>query len=98
MSSLDRIRPNRRSLLILPLALAACGFTPAYGPSGPAKHLQGAIHAIDPTDKNGFDLVERIEQNFGPHIEQKCADLCASFGMVSSCIERAVSGSKLKLN
>ena len=66
MSSLDRIRPNRRSLLILPLALAACGFTPAYGPSGPAKHLQGAIHAIDPTDKNGFDLVERIEQNFGP--------------------------------
>ena len=26
----------------------------------------------------------RIEQNFGPHIEQKCATLCASFGRVWS--------------
>ena len=25
-----------------------------------------------------------IEQNFGPHIEQKCATLWASFGRVSS--------------
>ncbi len=32
----------------------------------------------------------RIEQNFGPHIEQKCATLCASFGSVSSWKERAV--------
>ncbi len=30
-----------------------------------------------------------IEQNFGPHIEQKCATLCASFGRVSSCMARA---------
>lgn len=66
MSSLDPIGLNRRSLLILPLALAACGFTPAYGPKGPAKNLQGAIFAADPTNKNGFDLVERIEQQFGP--------------------------------
>ena len=40
----------------------------------------------------------RIEQNFGPHIEQKCAVLCASFGKVSSCMLRAVSGSSDKLN
>jgi LPS-assembly lipoprotein len=33
---------NRRTLLTLPLALAACGFTPAYGPSGPAQGLQEA--------------------------------------------------------
>ena len=26
----------------------------------------------------------RIEQNFGPHIEQKCASLCPSFGSVAS--------------
>ena len=59
---------NRRSFLCLPLALAACGFTPAYGPKGPAKELQGAIFAADPGDKNGFDLVERIEQQFGPPV------------------------------
>src|ERR1051326_8651579 len=39
-----------------------------------------------------------IEQNFGPHIEQKCATLCASFGSVSSWKARAVSGSSERLN
>jgi hypothetical protein len=39
-----------------------------------------------------------IEQNFGPHIEQKCATLCASFGSVSSWNSRAVSGSSPRLN
>ena len=34
-----------------------------------------------------------IEQNFGPHIEQKCATLLESFGKVSSWNSRAVSGS-----
>src|SRR5262249_61704246 len=37
--------------------------------------------------------VIRIEQNFGPHIEQNFADLKTSCGNVSSCIARAVSGS-----
>jgi hypothetical protein len=38
-----------------------------------------------------------IEQNFGPHIEQKCATLCASFGSVSSWKARAVSGSSAEV-
>ena len=66
MSLHEDMRLGRRGLLLLPLALAACGFSPAYGPSGPARALQGSIHAADPVDKNGFDLVERIEQQFGP--------------------------------
>lgn len=60
---------NRRTLLTLPLALpavlAACGFTPAYGPSGTAQGLQGHIRAADPGDKNGFDFVTAIEARFG---------------------------------
>src|SRR5450432_2104054 len=39
-----------------------------------------------------------IEQNFGPHMEQKCASLNPSSGSVSSCIERAVSGSSDNAN
>ncbi|MNP37227.1 hypothetical protein D3C76_1306620 [compost metagenome] len=39
-----------------------------------------------------------IEQNFGPHMEQKCATLAESFGRVSSWYERAVSGSRPRLN
>jgi len=49
----------------MPLALAACGFTPAYGPSGPAQKLQGHLRADDPADKNSFDFVAAIEAHFG---------------------------------
>ena len=56
---------SRRSLLLAPLALAACGFTPAYAPGGAATSLLGTVRAQDPTDKNGFDLVERLEERLG---------------------------------
>jgi LPS-assembly lipoprotein len=60
MSSFDR-----RSVLFMPLALAACGFAPAYGPGGTASGLQGRIRVADPTEKRGFDLVERLEERLG---------------------------------
>ena len=56
---------NRRTLLLLPVALGACGFTPAYAPGGAATKLLGTIRVADPTDKNGFDLVERLEERLG---------------------------------
>lgn len=55
---------NRRTLLGF-LALSGCGFTPAYGPGGAAAGLQGAVRIGDPTDKNAFDLVERLEERLG---------------------------------
>jgi LPS-assembly lipoprotein len=56
---------SRRAILLAPLALAACGFAPAYAPGGPATALLGTVRAQDPTDKNGFDLVERLEERLG---------------------------------
>ena len=58
---------DRRQFLFLMAAMpvAACGFTPAYGPGGPASGLQGRIRVDDPSDKNGFDLVERLEERLG---------------------------------
>lgn len=56
---------NRRFLLLTPLALAACGFTPAYAPGGAATKLMGTVRAADPSDKNAFDFVERIEERIG---------------------------------
>lgn len=56
---------SRRLLLLSVLAVAACGFTPAYGPGGGAAGLQGTIRVADPVDKNGFDLVERLEEQLG---------------------------------
>ena len=65
MSLPDNPNPGRRSLLLMPLALAACGFTPAYAPGGPAAQLLGTVRAADPADKNAFDFVERIEERLG---------------------------------
>ncbi len=58
---------DRRSFLALLAAspLAACGFTPAYGPGGPAAALNGQIALDDPTDKYSFDLVGRLEERLG---------------------------------
>lgn len=67
MSSSDPFAHSRRAFLTVLAAapLAACGFTPAYGPNGPARNLQGAIKVADPGDKNSFDLVERLEERLG---------------------------------
>ena len=56
---------RRRSLLLMPLALAACGFTPAYGPGGAATALLGTVRVADPKAKDDFDFVERIEERLG---------------------------------
>lgn len=56
---------NRRLFLTLPLALAACGFQPAFGPQGVAQGLRGTIRAADPTDRNGHALVDRLENRLG---------------------------------
>jgi LPS-assembly lipoprotein len=58
---------DRRSVLVLLAAvpLAACGFSPAYGPAGPARALLGQVSVASPADKNDFDLVERLEERLG---------------------------------
>lgn len=62
MSSSDR-RHFLALLALLPAA--ACGFEPVYGTSGPGQVLVDQVRADDPTDKNGFDLVERLEERLG---------------------------------
>lgn len=45
--------------------LAACGFEPAYAPGGPAVGLLDAVTVDAPDDKDGFDLVSRLEERLG---------------------------------
>ncbi|WP_102224387.1 LPS assembly lipoprotein LptE [Acidimangrovimonas sediminis] len=58
---------DRRSVLIAlgALPLAACGFTPAYAPGGPAAGLRGKIRADDPTSRDAFDFVGELEARLG---------------------------------
>lgn len=58
---------DRRAFLSLlaALPLAACGFTPVYGPEGGGGALRGRIRAEDPNDRFGYAFVARIEDRLG---------------------------------
>ncbi|MEM1353100.1 MAG: LPS assembly lipoprotein LptE [Pseudomonadota bacterium] len=56
---------NRRSVLCVPLALAACGFSPVYGPSGTGSALQNQILVNEPVNEDTFFLNRRIEDRLG---------------------------------
>lgn len=60
MSSFDR-----RTFLLMPLALAACGFTPVYGPGGTGAALHGRIRIDTPDSQDGYYLVRNLEERFG---------------------------------
>ncbi|MCZ8154047.1 MAG: LPS assembly lipoprotein LptE [Rhodobacteraceae bacterium] len=62
-----------RRLFLLGLAalpLAACGFTPAYGPDGGASALRGRVRLQDPATKQDFDFVARLESRLGTATDQ----------------------------
>ncbi|MEY8828629.1 LPS assembly lipoprotein LptE [Sedimentitalea sp. XS_ASV28] len=56
---------DRRSLLLMPLALAACGFEPVYGPGGGGKALYGKVRVDAPDGVNTYYLVRRLEEQLG---------------------------------
>lgn len=60
---------DRRTLLMLPLALAACGFTPVYAPGGSATQLQNNITVAEPNTRNGFLITQRIEEKLGRAVD-----------------------------
>lgn len=57
--------PSRRFLLALPLALAACGFTPVYGPGGTGTVLQNNVTIDEPSTQDGYLLTRHLEVRLG---------------------------------
>ncbi|MEM5477261.1 LPS assembly lipoprotein LptE [Pacificibacter sp. AS14] len=55
---------NRRSFLLSAVALAGCGFTPAYGPNGTASALRGKIRVESLNTREGFTLAHDLEDIF----------------------------------
>ncbi len=56
----------RRLVLVSGLSfLAACGFTPVYGPGGAGEGLQGSILVAEPDTRNAFVFVARLEDRLG---------------------------------
>lgn len=58
-------QPGRRALMALPLALAACGFTPVYGPGGTGSKLQDQVLVDEPGTVEGYLLTRHIETRLG---------------------------------
>jgi LPS-assembly lipoprotein len=56
---------DRRTFLCLPLALAACGFSPVYGPGGTGSRLQNNVEIVDPDTRDAFLLTRRLEERLG---------------------------------
>ncbi|WP_227269928.1 LPS assembly lipoprotein LptE [Roseobacter weihaiensis] len=56
---------NRRALLALPLALAACGFTPVYAPGGSGSALQNSVEVVEQNNANVYMVNRRIEERVG---------------------------------
>ncbi len=59
---------DRRHFIALAgaLALAGCGFAPAYGPGGGAAGLLGAVSPDAPQTRDDFALLRRLSERLGP--------------------------------
>lgn len=61
---------SRRTFLLTGLgALAACGFTPVYGPQGVGTKLFGKVRTVDPKTIDDFAFNRRITERLGPPTE-----------------------------
>lgn len=47
------------------LLVAACGFTPVYGPTGEGNALRNRISIAEPDNRNEFDFVAQVEDRLG---------------------------------
>ncbi|MEX0318155.1 MAG: LPS assembly lipoprotein LptE [Ruegeria sp.] len=62
---MNATRVVRRTLLMLPLALAACGFEPVYAPGGSGAALDGKVQVSAPNSVETYLLVQNLEQRLG---------------------------------
>lgn len=56
---------RRRALLLAPLAIAGCGFAPAYAPGGSGERLRGRVAVTAPGTPDGFRLRAALEDRLG---------------------------------
>lgn len=56
---------DRRAVLLAPLALACCGFSPVYQTGGSGNTLQGNIEVVEPETRDAFLVTRRLEERLG---------------------------------
>jgi LPS-assembly lipoprotein len=56
---------SRRAFLVMPLALAACGFAPVYGTGGSGGELQNSVEVSEPGNVEAYLVSRRLEERLG---------------------------------
>ncbi|CUH42507.1 LPS assembly lipoprotein LptE [Ruegeria atlantica] len=84
---------NRRTLLLMPFALAACGFEPVYAPGGSGSALFGRVEVSAPNTVTSFLLVEDLEQKLG-----RSATSGSEYSLDVSVVTRTVAASITSTN
>lgn len=56
---------DRRTFLLMPLALAACGFRPVYGTGTTGSALQNNVTVTEPDTVESYVLTSRLEERLG---------------------------------
>lgn len=81
---------NRRRFLTLLglLPLAACGFTPVYGPDGEGLPIRDQLVLAEPTSRLGFELVARLEDRLG---RVSTGDYALTYQIETSTSDLAIS-------
>jgi LPS-assembly lipoprotein len=82
---------------VLLLGLAACGFTPAFAPSGAANALYGRIAINDTTTRNGFEFIQYFEQRLGRATDPRY-DLTVTIATSSTTLGISPSGATTRYN
>ncbi|MBO9447690.1 MULTISPECIES: LPS assembly lipoprotein LptE [Ruegeria] len=96
MSSFDR-----RTLLLMPLALAACGFEPVYAPGGAGSALFGRVAVSEPNTVTSYLLVEDLEQKLGRSAtsgSEYNLDVSVSTSTVAAAITTTNETNRLTIN
>jgi LPS-assembly lipoprotein len=62
---------DRRTFLLSAVALAGCGFQPAYGPSGSASALRGKVRVESTGTRESYTLAHALEDIFAQAVDEK---------------------------
>jgi LPS-assembly lipoprotein len=79
---------RRRALLLAPLALAACGFAPAYAPGGAGDRLRGRVAVEAPATEDGTRLRRALEDRLGPSAGPLRLAVAPEVGTESAAVTR----------
>lgn len=78
----------RRAVLTGGLAVAACGFTPVYGPGGAGAALYGQVRVMDPKTSDDFAFNRRITERLGP---EQAARFALDYRLATATVAQAIT-------